>query len=419
MNSITTTVISVDKNNPHAPPLSFRINPYRYVDQDGMGSNRNELSIYSSDKATLKFKLLYLDGVWKFEVENLAMMQSFNGRLLENVEELKEELVRFQFADENTVDRGYQIIVDYISEHDNELKSVSGRTGLKKSLYEWAEFVNMKLHTVSDREDNFYVYKGGMYRIDKKYDAVLNLYRDTALGYYISGSVSGIVGQIKTMNRTADEDFNPDRDLVNFQNGLLNLVTGVLEPHTPDVISTIQLPHPYIQNGKSEKIDRILGEILKPKDIVPLKEFIGYCMTLKINFKTAMMFVGERGAGKSTVQDIINITIGEDNISGIKLHNLSDRFNLYSLKDKILNMSDELATKKLQENAIFKMLTGASEYIEMEGKHKQSARFRQFTKLLFSSNSLPESAVENDYAYYIRWKIIEFLNHFDSKFQVI
>jgi len=404
---------TMEKNDSTMPPLRFKIIPYHYVDEDGMGSDRCELSIYG--QKTIKFKLLYLDGVWQFEIEEFTLGKCFDTRLLENIEELREELIKNVFSDERTVEEHYQSILDYIGQNETELKLVTGKTGLKKNLYDWAEFINERLHTVSDREDNLYVYKGGMYRVDEKCDDIRILYRDTSLGYYIPGSVSGIVGQVKTINRTPDEDFNSDRDIVNFLNGLLNLQTRELNPHTHAYISTIQLPHPYIPNGKSEKIDEILGEILQPGDIKPLKEFTGYGMTLKINFKTAMMFVGELNAGKSTIQDIINYTIGESNISGIKLHNLSDRFSLYSLKNKILNMSDELATKKLYENAIFKMLTGASEFIEMEGKHKQSARFRQFTKLLFSSNALPESAVDEDYAYYIRWKIIEFLNHFDSK----
>jgi len=201
---------------------------------------------------------------------------------------------------------------------------------------------------------------------------------------------------------------------VNFPNGLLDLKTELLSHHTPDYISTMQLPYPYIPNGKSEKIDRILGEILQPEDIVPLKEFVGYAMTLKINFKRAMIFVGDRGAGKNTVQDIINECVGHNNIEGFKLQDLSNRFNLYSLKNKLLNSADELSTKKLADNSTFKMMTSGSDWLQMEGKHKQAARFRQFTKLLFSTNKVPESADHDDDAYYIRWTIITFLQHFDT-----
>lgn len=404
---------TMEKNDSTMPPLRFKITPHHYVDEDGMGSNRGELSIYG--QKTIKFKLLYLDGVWQFEIEEFTLGKCFDTRLLENIEELREELIKNAFSDERTVEEHYQCILDYIGQHDSELKLVTGRTGLKKSLYEWAEFVNMKLHTVSDREDNLYVYKGGMYRVDEKCDDIRNLYRDTSLGYYNPGSVSGIVGQVKTINRTPDEDFNPDRNIVNFPNGILNLKTGELYPHTPDIISTIQLPHPYIPNGKSEKIDRILGEILQPGDIVPLKEFCGYGMTLKINFKRAMIFVGDRGAGKNTIQDVINACVGQENIEAFKLQELSNRFNLYSLKGKLLNSADELPTKKLGDNSTFKMLTSGSEWIQMEGKHKKSERFRHFIKLLFSANQVPESAVDDDEAYYIRWTIIEFLQHFDTQ----
>jgi len=220
--------------------------------------------------------------------------------------------------------------------------------------------------------------------------------------------------QIKTIKRTNDEEFNPNRDIVNFPNGLLNLKTELLSHHTPSYISTIQLPYPYISNGKSERIDAILKEILQPEDIVPLKEFIGYAMTLKINFKRAMIFVGDRGAGKNTVQDIINECVGHNNIEGFKLQELSNRFNLFSLKNKLLNSADELNTKKLTDNSTFKMLTSGSERIEMEGKRKQAARFRHFIKLLFSTNQVPESADHKDDAYYIRWTIITFLRHFDT-----
>jgi len=314
----------------------------------------------------------------------------------------------------SNVEERYQSIVEHISLNQEELNRVTGYTGAEKTLYEWAEFVNRKLHIISDQENNLYAYKDGLYRIDKNSDYIHNLYRDTAIEHYSPGSISGIIRQIKTIKRTEDEDFNSDRNIVNFKNGFLNLTTGELADHTPMYISTIQLPHPYIPNGKSERIDAILGEILQPKDIKPLKEFVGYAMTLKINFKRAMIFVGDRGAGKNTVQDIINACVGHENIEAFKLQDLSNRFNLYSLKDKLLNSADELSTKKLGDNSTFKMMTSGSEWIETEGKLKQATRVRKTTKLLFSTNKVPESAEHEDGAYYIRWNLITFLQHFDT-----
>ena len=40
----------------------------------------------------------------------------------------------------------------------------------------------------------------------------------------------------------SEEDLNSDEDIINFQNGLLRLSDMTLLPHTPDQLSTIQLP---------------------------------------------------------------------------------------------------------------------------------------------------------------------------------
>lgn len=404
---------NVSKNSP-APSFIFRIDTYRHIDDYGIGTDRRALVIKCQENGKIKFTLRCVDDVWKCEVENLPTGEVISKITVESPEELKKELVRFNFSTEDNVEERYQSIMEYISENEAKLNLVTGRKGVKKSLYHMAELVNKKLHIISDQENNLYSYGGGRYRIDRNCDDIHNLYIDTALENYTHGAFSGIVAQIKTIQRTNDEEFNPDRNIVNFPNGLLNLKTGLLSAHTTSLFSTIQLPYPYIPGGRSEKIDAILTDILQPGDILKLKEYCGYSMTLKVNFKRAMILVGPQNSGKNTVQDIINECVGNDNIESFKLQDLSNRFNLYSLKNKLLNSADELPTKKLTDNSTFKNLTGGSGWFEPEGKNKQAARFRYFIKLLFSANQVPESAVDDDSAYYIRWSIINFLRHFDT-----
>jgi len=106
---------TMEKNDSTMPPLRFKIIPHHYVDEDGMGSNRRELSIYG--QKTIKFKLLYLDGVWQFEIEEFTLGKCFDTRLLENIEELREELIKNVFSDERTVEEHYQSILDYIGQY--------------------------------------------------------------------------------------------------------------------------------------------------------------------------------------------------------------------------------------------------------------------------------------------------------------
>ena len=303
-----------------------------------------------------------------------------------------------------TEDEIFQLETDFNDLNKNEKK---------KSVYEWAEHVASELHIVVDDNGESYVYKDGVYVIDKKAVQISNFYRDTTTIAYRRSVKNDIIDQLTFMKQTDYHLFNPDRNIANLKNGLLNLKTGELKPHTPTYISTIQIPHNYIPNGKSEKIDLIISGILKPDDIKALKEFIGYCMTLKINFKIAVMLKGDRHSGKTTIQKIIMKIISELNISLETLQGLSGKFNMYNLKNKTLNMADELPSKTIYDNAPFKTITGGVEFVRGEEKGIQAGYFRQTGKLLFSANKVPESFDKEDIAYLVRWKLISCENHFD------
>lgn len=155
------------KNNPPSTPFKFKIRPYHYVDEDGIGTDRRELSIQCQENGRIKFTLRCVNDVWKCEVENLPTGEVISKITVESPEQLKKELVRFNFSTEDTVEERYRAIVEHISENKTELNLVTGRKGVKKSLYDWAELVNKKLHIISDRENNLYTYKDGLYRIDR------------------------------------------------------------------------------------------------------------------------------------------------------------------------------------------------------------------------------------------------------------
>lgn len=283
----------------------------------------------------------------------------------------------------------------------------------KMTPYEWAEFVEKELKIIVDDNGEFCVYEHGVFSVDKKAAIIQNFYRDTAINGYRRSVKNDIIDQLSYMKQTDFHLFNPNRNITNFKNGLLVLETGEVMPHTPTYISTIQIPHNYIPNSRSEKIDIIISGILKPEDIKALKEFIGYCMTLKINFKIAVMLIGDMHSGKSTIEKIITKLINEINISMETLQGLSGKFNMFSLKNKTLNMADELPSKTIYDNAPFKTITGGTEYVRGEEKGIQSGIFKQTAKLLFSANKVPESFDKEDEAYLVRWKLISCDNYFD------
>jgi len=412
--------------------LKFEMKSARFTDDSGMQFDSWVLTLRTEDiddEAWIYFK----DNRWRFAVvdENDKKISEiregarpFWDGHKQRDKDVKKDLVEYGFCAENEAENVLSQIKEKAKENQtlfvdmkNFLKAMESskedNDEEKRSLYEWAEYVAGELHIIVDDNGEFYVYKNGVYTIDKKAVQISNFYRDTATTGYSPSIKNGIIDQLGFMNRIDYRLFNPDRNIANLKNGLVNLETRKLSPHTPNYISTIQIPHNYIPNGRSEKIDIIISGILKPDDIKALKEFIGYCMTLKINFKIAVMLKGDRHSGKSTVQKIIMKIISELNISLETLQGLSGKFNMFSLKNKTLNMADELPSKTIYDNAPFKTITGGTEFVRGEEKKIQSGIFRQTAKLLFSANKVPESFDKDDIAYLVRWKLISCDNYFD------
>jgi len=137
-------VISMEKNSP-SPPFRFRIRTYPHFDDDGIKTDRRELSFQCQENGQIKFTLRRVDDVWKCEVENLPTGEIISKITVESPEQLKKELIKFNFSDESNVEERYRAIVEHISENKTELNLVTGRKGVKKSLYDWAELVNKRL----------------------------------------------------------------------------------------------------------------------------------------------------------------------------------------------------------------------------------------------------------------------------------
>ena len=85
------------------------------------------------------------------------------------------------------------------------------------------------------------------------------------------------------------------------------------------------------------------------------------------------------------------------------------------LKDKDLNIDNELGRQTITESAILKRLTGGSrQRIRIEEKNKPAYDVVLYAKLIFNVNNMPDSADESD-AYNRRIVIIAFPNQFEGE----
>lgn len=225
------------------------------------------------------------------------------------------------------------------------------------------------------------------------------------------GRVNEVVFHIRETTFTEPEQFIPPVNLVNFKNGVLNIETGELAPHTPDIIFTNELPADWNPAAECPKIMKFLSEVLHPEDIPVVQEIVGYCLLRDYRFAKAVMLLGPGANGKSTLLNLIAAMLGERNVATPALQDLIyNRFAKAELYGKLANIHADIPAYKLRYTGPFKMLTG-QDISWAEKKHAHPFEFRNYAKLLFSANELPQTDDMSE-AFWRRWIIIEFPHAF-------
>jgi putative DNA primase/helicase len=126
------------------------------------------------------------------------------------------------------------------------------------------------------------------------------------------------------------------------------------------------------------------------------------------------MLVGPGRNGKSVLIKIIEAFIGPENASHASIQEIGeDRFSSADLCGKLINSFADLRAEKLINSSLFKTLV-SGDTIRAQKKHQQPFKFRNYAKLIFSANRIPQSE-DRGYAYYRRWVIIPFDRIFDGK----
>lgn len=270
-----------------------------------------------------------------------------------------------------------------------------------------------KFITFDDNEEVYY-YENGVYQPGGK-NLILQV-AQAKLGKYATMSrknetFSFIKVETLTSRNSVDKDWN----IINLKNGLYDLNEDNFKPHTPSLLSTVQIPVDYDESAKCSMIDKFLSEIVSQEHIPSLLEWIGYSMIPINKMQKAVMLLGSGSNGKSVFLNLLTEFIGIKNTSGESLQDLeTDRFSKANLYGKLLNICPDISDSKIYDNSQFKVLTGNEKQIKGEKKGQQAFYFDNTARLIFSANDLPP--VKNaGYAYYRRWMLFEFPNKFEGK----
>ncbi len=282
-------------------------------------------------------------------------------------------------------------------------------TDSKETSYEIAKYLVEKHHvkTKGERVRDIYVYKDGVYilGVNTLKAEIQKILKEFASSY----CKNNIIEMIKDLSSIDKNDLNVDKNLINLNNGIFDVKDKKLIPHNHEYLFFTKIPTDYNPDAKCPAINNFLEEILPEESIQIIMEWFGYCLYRSYFIKKAIIFVGERDTGKSTLIKVFQRLLGSENTSGVSLQKISsDKFASSQLHNKHINIYDDLSFKDINDNGLFKVATGDG-VITGERKFGEQFQFNNFSKLTFACNKIPEVKDINDDAYFGRWIIIPFL----------
>lgn len=200
------------------------------------------------------------------------------------------------------------------------------------------------------------------------------------------------------IHRYRDErEMNANEEIINFRNGILHLNTMELTPHTPDILSSIQIPCDFKGEQATPVFDKFINEFTdgdKEKQQL-LLEFVGAAISNVHGYRfkgyngNSLFLVGKGNTGKSVLKKFVERLIGEENCSNGDLQDLESRFGTYNIYNKRLYGNSDTGFMVVKELKIFKQLTGGDS-IMVEGKCRDCFNYTFKGFLWFGCNELPK-----------------------------
>ena len=262
--------------------------------------------------------------------------------------------------------------------------------------------------------DVVYLYHNGVYEEDRKgeilkYKIQSLIYRDFQNSRTINRIYDLLLIQPSIKKQYGELNQFPAY-WVNFKNGMLNVKTMELLPHSPEYFSMNQIPHNFTSLTKADLerfpySQQFLKTSFDVQDIETVFQYMGVCLTHTILYQVFLLLLGEGANGKSLLIEMFHAVIGEKNISNLSMYKLTQRFFSSQLFLKLINTCADIPKINIDDDAELKKIIGGDS-IQAEFKGKDSFSFKPYAKLLFSANRFPHVDDKSD-GFRRRLRVIE------------
>ncbi|MYG00218.1 hypothetical protein F4212_13955 [Candidatus Poribacteria bacterium] len=307
-------------------------------------------------------------------------------------------------------------------------QSTQQDTTLDNPFFSGKKFLPMAMESYLIREDKRYIslplekglrlYHNGIYVKEKdlpKREQLITQIKQALGGELFKHSHYKEVENMLLESTTPITECEPS-GLLCVENGILNLDTLALTPHTPDQIFFTKIPVSFDKdNAKCPQILKWLNQVLDGDDaqVSLFFECVGYTLLQTSELQKIIILEGTTKTGKSTAAKLLQALFGRDNVSNVSLHaldNEDNRFSRVKLHGKIANISTDMSQKQLKGDGYVKAIV-AGDPIEAEHKGVDLFTFTPKATLWAMTNKIPRS-YDKTSAWYERLLIIRFDKQF-------
>jgi putative DNA primase/helicase len=221
------------------------------------------------------------------------------------------------------------------------------------------------------------------------------------------------IAKLSQRNYQRLEDCDSEKNILNVENGLLDMDKMKLLPHNPDYLSIIQFPAKFVQKPKSKRIRKLFTETLDEKELRKLYFMLGDLLYFNGQKQTIFFLVGSGHNRKGLFTRLLQCLVGPELCCNLSLEELADRrFTIVNLHGKILNVAGDESPNAPKNWNIVRRITGGDTLSgEMKGVQKRVS-FRNGAIIICVFNKLPQ--IDEDYSTWRRIQLIRYKRNFEA-----
>jgi len=219
------------------------------------------------------------------------------------------------------------------------------------------------------------------------------------------------------------EEFNEDRHLLNVNNGILNLRTQVLTPHTPARLMTRLFTASFDPSATCPQFEKFMESALPNQGMrTYVQRALGYSLLGDVDQRSIFWIYGPPGTGKSTLMDTMRCVFADYGFTApagafrAKTKDQGPSNDLHGLRGKRFVTTSETAETTSFDEDLLKRLSGRDQ-ITSRDLYQTNQEWTPECVLWMATNNAPRFTSDDD-AIWRRTKLIPFLTVFTGDQEV-